>query len=129
MEQLADKGNGNYNYIDSEAEAEKVLVREMGGTLITVAKDVKIQAEFNPARVAAYRLIGYENRVLADKDFNDDTKDAGEIGAGGLGHGGAREEAEKLGLTFLGEVPLDQDVRLRSDRGEPVTATGPPFSV
>jgi Ca-activated chloride channel family protein len=82
MEQLADKGNGNYNYIDSEAEAEKVLVRELGGTLITVAKDVKIQAEFNPARVAAYRLIGYENRVLADKDFNDDTKDAGDLGSG-----------------------------------------------
>jgi Ca-activated chloride channel family protein len=82
MEQLADKGNGNYSYIDSLDEAQKVLVREMGGTLYTVAKDVKLQAEFNPARVAAYRLIGYENRKLADRDFNDDTKDAGDLGAG-----------------------------------------------
>lgn len=82
MELLADKGNGNYAYVDSLAEARKVLVAEMGGTLFTVAKDVKIQVEFNPARVQAWRLIGYENRVLAHKDFNDDTKDAGEIGAG-----------------------------------------------
>ena len=82
MEMLADKGNGNYAYIDSIAEARKVLVREAGSTLVTVAKDVKLQVEFNPARVASYRLIGYENRVLADRDFNDDKKDAGEIGAG-----------------------------------------------
>jgi Ca-activated chloride channel family protein len=81
-ELLADKGNGNYNYIDSFGEARKVLVNEMGGTLITIAKDVKIQVEFNPAKVGAYRLIGYENRALAARDFNDDTKDAGEIGAG-----------------------------------------------
>ncbi len=82
MEVLADKGNGNYAYIDNLMEAKKVLVREMTGTMFTIAKDVKIQVEFNPAKVAAYRLVGYENRVLADEDFNNDKKDAGEIGAG-----------------------------------------------
>ena len=82
MELLADKGNGNYAYIDGLSEAKKVLVSEMGGTLVTVAKDVKLQVEFNPAKVAAYRLIGYENRALRAEDFNDDKKDAGEIGAG-----------------------------------------------
>ncbi len=82
MEQLADKGNGNYAYVDSENEAKKVLVTEMGGTLLTIAKDVKIQVEFNPSRVRGYRLVGYENRMLAAEDFNDDTKDAGELGAG-----------------------------------------------
>ncbi len=82
METLASKGNGNYAYIDSLSEARKVLVEQMSGTLITIAKDVKIQVEFNPAQVASYRLIGYENRLLAKEDFNDDTKDAGEIGAG-----------------------------------------------
>ncbi|MEE8595971.1 MAG: von Willebrand factor type A domain-containing protein, partial [Gemmatimonadota bacterium] len=82
MEALADHGNGNYAYIDNLLEARKVLVTEMGGTLVTIAKDVKIQVEFNPARVQAYRLIGYENRLLADEDFNDDAKDAGELGAG-----------------------------------------------
>ncbi|WP_420449209.1 YfbK domain-containing protein [Candidatus Palauibacter sp.] len=82
MEQIADRGNGNFHYVDGLLEARKVLVEEMGGTLFTVAKDVKLQVEFNPARVTAYRLIGYENRLLADEDFNDDTKDAGELGAG-----------------------------------------------
>lgn len=82
MELLADKGNGNYSYIDSEREARKVLVKEMGATLMTVAKDVKFQVEFNPEIVESYRLIGYENRVMDDFDFKDDTKDAGEIGAG-----------------------------------------------
>jgi len=82
MEMLADKGNGNYAYIDSAREAHKVLVDELGSTLITIAKDVKIQVEFNPSMVQSYRLIGYENRALADRDFNDDRKDAGEIGAG-----------------------------------------------
>ncbi len=82
MEQLADRGNGNYAYIDSIEEARKALVEQMGGTLIAIAKDVKIQVEFNPARVASYRLIGYENRLLRNQDFNDDAKDAGEIGAG-----------------------------------------------
>ena len=82
MELLANKGNGNYAYIDSISEGRKVLVEQMGSTLFTIAKDVKIQVEFNPARVAGYRLIGYENRLLAKEDFNDDKKDAGEIGAG-----------------------------------------------
>jgi Ca-activated chloride channel homolog len=82
MEKLADKGNGNYAYIDTESEARKALGEQVAGTLATIAKDVKIQVEFNPRLVAGYRLIGYENRLLADKDFNDDTKDAGEIGAG-----------------------------------------------
>ena len=82
MEQLADKGNGNYAYIDTIREAKKVLVSEMAGTLLTIAKDVKIQIEFNPAKVKAYRLVGYENRLLAKEDFVDDTKDAGELGAG-----------------------------------------------
>ena len=82
MEKISNKGNGNYAYIDGITEARKVLVEQMGGTLVTIAKDVKIQVEFNPARVAAYRLIGYENRILAAEDFNDDKKDAGEIGAG-----------------------------------------------
>ncbi len=82
MEALADHGNGNYSYIDNLLEARKVLVTEMGGTLLTIAKDVKIQVEFNPTRVQAYRLIGYENRLLAAEDFNDDAKDAGELGAG-----------------------------------------------
>jgi Ca-activated chloride channel family protein len=82
LEALADKGNGNYAYLDSIDEARRVLVHEMDATLVTVAKDVKLQIEFNPHQVAAYRLIGYENRLLADEDFNDDGKDAGEIGAG-----------------------------------------------
>jgi Ca-activated chloride channel homolog len=82
MEILADKGNGNYAYIDNILEAKKVLVNEFGGTLFTIAKDVKIQVEFNPAKVQAYRLIGYENRLLNKEDFNDDKKDAGELGSG-----------------------------------------------
>jgi Ca-activated chloride channel family protein len=82
MELLADKGNGNYAYIDNLLEAKKVLVTEIGATLVTIAKDVKIQVEFNPSVIDSYRLIGYENRLLNDEDFNDDKKDAGEIGAG-----------------------------------------------
>ncbi|MEM6725162.1 MAG: YfbK domain-containing protein, partial [Bacteroidota bacterium] len=82
METLTNFGNGNYYYIDNILEAKKVLVSEMGGTLFTIAKDVKIQIEFNPAKVKSYRLIGYENRLLANEDFNDDKKDAGELGAG-----------------------------------------------
>ncbi|MEM9490190.1 MAG: VWA domain-containing protein, partial [Myxococcota bacterium] len=96
MEQLADKGNGNYAYIDSIAEARKVLVDEAGGTLITLAKDVKIQVEFNRDLVASYRLIGYENRLMDNRDFADDSKDAGEIGAGHT-------------VTALYEVALRQD--------------------
>jgi Ca-activated chloride channel homolog len=82
MKLLADKGNGNYAYVDTLSEARKVLVQEMGATLFTIAKDVKLQIEFNPARVASYRLIGYENRLLRKEDFNNDAKDAGDIGAG-----------------------------------------------
>jgi Ca-activated chloride channel family protein len=82
MEVMADKGNGNYAYIDNIMEARKVLVNEFGGTLFTIAKDVKIQVEFNPAKVKAYRLVGYENRALKNEDFNNDKKDAGELGAG-----------------------------------------------
>lgn len=101
MEQLADKGNGNYAYLDSIREANRVLVSEMAGTLLTIAKDVKIQIEFNPSKVQAYRLIGYENRVLAKEDFEDDTKDAGELGAG-------------TAVTFLYEIiPAGADEALR----------------
>lgn len=82
MEALADNGNGNYSYIDSVSEARRVLVEEMGGTLFTIAKDVKIQVEFNPATVESYRLIGYDNRLMNAEDFYDDSKDAGEVGAG-----------------------------------------------
>lgn len=82
MEVLADKGNGNYAYIDSKQEAEKTLVREFGGTIFTLAKDVKSQIEFNPAYVQSYRLVGYENRLLNEEDFTDDKKDAGDMGSG-----------------------------------------------
>lgn len=82
MEILADKGNGNYAYIDGIQEAQKVFIQEFGGTLFTIAKDVKIQVEFNPTKVKGYRLIGYENRALKNEDFNDDKKDAGELGSG-----------------------------------------------
>ncbi|MEY2552094.1 MAG: Ca-activated chloride channel, partial [Verrucomicrobiota bacterium] len=82
MQKLADKGNGNYAYLDSVDEARKVLVQQINGTLMTIAKDVKVQVEFNPARVASYRLIGYEKRLLRKEDFNNDKVDAGEIGAG-----------------------------------------------
>ena len=82
LEQISNKGNGNYGFIDNDREAKKSFVEQMTGTLVTIAKDVKVQIEFNPLMVSSYRLIGYENRVLAAQDFNDDTKDAGEIGAG-----------------------------------------------
>ena len=82
LEKLADNGNGHYAYIDSNREAHRVLVQQLSGSLVTIAKDVKIQIEFNPAEVKSYRLVGYENRMLATKDFDDDRKDAGEIGAG-----------------------------------------------
>jgi len=82
LEQISGKGNGNYAFIDSYNEAKKVLAEQVSATLVTIAKEVKIQVEFNPAQVAAYRLIGYENRLMASEDFNDDEKDAGEIGAG-----------------------------------------------
>lgn len=100
LESLADHGNGNYSYIDSVLEAKKVLVEEMGGTLFTVAKDVKLQVEFNPEHVKGYRLIGYENRLMDAEDFADDTKDGGEIGAGHR-------------VTVLYElVPADSDMEI-----------------
>ena len=102
MEIIADKGNGNYAYIDNLMEARKVLVREFGGTLFTIAKDVKFQIEFNPSMVQSYRLVGYENRLLNDEDFNDDRKDAGEMGSG-------------HNVTALYElVPADSDERIPS---------------
>jgi len=105
-EQLADHGNGNYSYIDGASEAQKVLVEEMAGTLATIAKDVKIQVDFNPAKVSAYRLIGYDNRRLKKEDFKDDTKDAGEIGAGHT-------------VTAIYEVvPVGQEIDSRYDRSK-----------
>lgn len=118
MEQLADKGNGNYAYIDNLKEAQKVLVTELGATLFTIAKDVKIQVDFNPAMVAAYRLVGYENRVLAARDFDDDTKDAGELGAG---HSvTALYEIIPAGVTpeFAIEIPTDT-TKYRLNDGRP----------
>lgn len=105
MEKLANKGNGNYAYIDTIKEAQKVLVEQGAGTLYTIAKDVKIQVEFNPAKVQAYRLIGYENRLLAKEDFNDDTKDAGEIGSGHTVT--ALYEVVPVGVKAPGIPPVD----------------------
>ena len=104
METLADKGNGNYAYIDSLLEAKKVLIKERSGTLYTLANDVKIQVEFNPALVGAYRLIGYENRALEDEDFRDDAKDAGEIGMGH--HVTALYEIIPAGSSDIPEVDM-----------------------
>ncbi len=119
MEQMADKGNGHYAYIDSFREAQKVFVQEFGGTLFTVAKDVKIQVEFNPARVQAYRLLGYENRLLAKEDFADDKKDAGEMGAG---HSvTALYEVVPVGATpvaLAGDSLTYQHVSLRPSAGK-----------
>ena len=98
LETLADKGNGNYSYIDCLAEAKKTLVDEFNSTLFTVAKDVKFQTEFNPRYVSEYRLIGYENRQMAAKDFNDDTKDGGEIGSGHA-------------MTVMYEIKLNEDAK------------------
>jgi Ca-activated chloride channel family protein len=103
LEQLADKGNGNYAYIDSLAEAKKSLVEQAGGTLVTIAKDVKLQVEFNPVQVQAYRLIGYENRLLAREDFNNDKVDAGEIGAGHTVT--ALYEVVPVGVAMPGATP------------------------
>jgi Ca-activated chloride channel family protein len=103
LEQIADQGNGHYAYIDSAAEGRKVLVEQAGGTLLTIAKDVKIQVEFNPALVAGYRLIGYENRLLAKEDFNNDQVDAGEIGAGHTVT--ALYEVVPVGAAWPGEAP------------------------
>ncbi|MFA8434778.1 MAG: von Willebrand factor type A domain-containing protein [Marinifilaceae bacterium] len=119
MEIIADKGNGNYAYIDNLLEAKKVLVNEFGGTLFTIAKDVKIQVEFNPAMVESYRLIGYENRLLNNEDFDDDRKDAGELGSGHtvtalyeikLADGGTNQESGlKYQKTKLNRKAIDAD--------------------
>ena len=121
MEQLADKGNGNYAYIDTAAEARKVLGEQLGGTLATIAKDVKLQLEFNPTKAAAYRLIGYENRLLRNEDFNDDTKDAGDMGAGHTVTAlyevvPAGQHWENPGVDPLKyQEPLHQSARAQSD--------------
>jgi Ca-activated chloride channel family protein len=122
MEMLADKGNGNYAYLDSLHEARKVLVREAGATLVTIAKDVKIQVEFNPRTVSAYRLIGYENRLLRREDFNDDRKDAGEIGSGHsvtalyeIVPAGVELEPPVEPLKYQREVPLAPTAAAASD--------------
>jgi Ca-activated chloride channel family protein len=120
MEQLADHGNGNYAYIDGLWEARKVLVQEMGGTLFAIAKDVKLQVEFNPHQVYAYRLIGYENRLLAAEDFANDRKDAGELGAG---HSvTALYEIVPVGAETSVDVGQVAELRYQRPAGEPVAA-------
>jgi len=122
METLADHGNGNYAYIDSLYEAQRVLVREAGATLVTIAKDVKLQVEFNPTRVESYRLIGYENRRLRARDFNDDSRDAGEIGAG---HSvTAIYELVPVGQAAAGVNPSVDPLRYQGDRGPTEAAQG-----
>lgn len=115
MEQLADKGNGNYYYIDNLLEAKKVFVNDMRGTLFTIAKDVKLQIEFNPAKVKAYRLIGYENRLLEKEDFEDDTKDAGELGAGHT----VTALYEIIPYGSQEEIPGIEDLRYQDNRISP----------
>lgn len=121
LEQITNKGNGNYFFIDTEAEAEKVMVKEMQGTLVTIAKDVKIQIEFNPREVAKYRLIGYANRMLAAQDFNDDKKDAGEIGAGHTVT--ALYEIVPTGIASDVEVPPIDDLKYQA-KANPSEAAG-----
>ncbi len=123
LEQLADKGNGNYAYIDTLAEAKKSLVEQAGGTLVTIAKDVKIQVEFNPAQVAAYRLIGYENRLLAKEDFKNDKVDAGEIGAGHTVT--ALYEVVPAGAEMPTEVPAVDGLKYQRVVSTGATATPP----
>lgn len=114
LEQLADKGNGNYGYIDSQREAEKLLVEQINGTLVTIAKDVKIQVEFNPAQVASYRLLGYENRMLNKEDFNNDKVDAGEIGAGHTVT--ALYEIVPMGMGIDPEVPSTDELKYQPNK-------------
>jgi Ca-activated chloride channel family protein len=122
MQTLAEKGNGNHAYIDNLQEANKVLVGEFGGTIYTVAKDVKLQIEFNPKHVQAYRLIGYESRLLKDEDFNDDTKDAGEMGAG---HNvTAFYEIVPAGVKFNNAGSIDPLKYQKSKISKPVVLTG-----
>lgn len=115
MQALAEKGNGNHAYIDNLQEANKVLVNEFGGTLHTVAEDVKLQVEFNPAKVQSYRLIGYESRLLANEDFNDDSKDAGDMGAGHT----VTAFYEVIPVGVKGNVPGSLDT-LKYRKSEPV---------
>jgi Ca-activated chloride channel family protein len=123
MEKLADKGNGNYSYLDTITEAQKVLVHELGGTLYTVAKDVKIQVEWNPARVRAYRLIGYENRLLRNEDFADDKKDAGEVGSG---HSvTALYEVVLVGVNTDVTIRMPDSLRYQRRTAQPSEAAGP----
>jgi Ca-activated chloride channel homolog len=112
MEQVADKGNGHYAYVDNLNEARRVFVREFAGTLVTIAKDVKIQVEFNPAKVAAYRLAGYENRALRNEDFADDRKDAGELGAGHTVT--ALYDIVPVGVSFAGTAGDLDDLKYQS---------------
>jgi Ca-activated chloride channel family protein len=123
LEQIADQGNGHYAYIDSAAEGRKVLVEQAGGTLLTIAKDVKIQVEFNPALVAGYRLIGYENRLLAKEDFNNDQVDAGEIGAGHTVT--ALYEVVPAGVEWPGEAPAVDGLKYQRVAAAGATATPP----
>jgi Ca-activated chloride channel family protein len=123
MEKLADKGNGNYAYLDNIGEAQKVLVHELGGTLYTVAKDVKIQVEWNPARVRAYRLIGYENRMLRNEDFADDKKDAGEVGSG---HSvTALYEVVPVGVNTDVTIRMPDSLRYQHRDAQSTSAAGP----
>ncbi|MCC6155112.1 MAG: DUF3520 domain-containing protein, partial [Candidatus Hydrogenedentes bacterium] len=122
LEGLADKGNGNYFYIDSFAEANKVLVDRMAGTIAVAAKDVKIQVEFNPAKIGAYRLLGYENRALAAQDFNDDRKDAGDLGAGHTVT--ALYELVPVGVSF-GEPGVDDLKYQKTPSAPPATSDNP----
>ncbi len=123
MEKLADKGNGNYAYLDNVAEAQKALVQELGGTLYTVAKDVKIQVEWNPARVRAYRLIGYENRLLRNEDFTDDKKDAGEVGSG---HSvTALYEVVPVGVNTDVTIRMPDSLRYQRRNAQSTSAAGP----
>ncbi len=120
MEIIADKGNGNYAYIDNIQEARKVFITEFGGTLFTIAKDVKFQIEFNPARVKGYRLVGYENRLLNDEDFNDDQKDAGEMGAGHT----VTALYELIPAGSAEALKNIDPLKYQSDRGQGVAAEG-----
>jgi Ca-activated chloride channel homolog len=121
MEQIADKGNGHYAYVDNLNEARRVFVREFAGTLVTIAKDVKIQVEFNPAKVAAYRLVGYENRALRNEDFADDRKDAGELGAGHTVT--ALYEIVPVGVAFTGTAGDLDDLKYQSVQPRSGTAS------
>ena len=122
LEQLADRGNGHYAYVDNLLEAKKMFVRELGATLRTVAKDVKLQIEFNPQRVAAYRLIGYENRLLNDADFADDTRDAGDMGSGHTVT--ALYEVVPVGASIDSLIPRATDLRYQRPSNGSRSASG-----